>query len=247
MKSAIYAGKISHRRYTPKPHEFYYNFFMWFLNLDELDRLPSLGRWFSARKWAASRFYRPDYLGDPARPLGDSVRERMEELTGRPVGGQVCGLMNLRTFGMYFSPVNFYYGFDGKERFTHFLAEVSNIPWNERHQYGFYVADGKRFPTHAKAFHVSPFNPDNQFYRWKIGEPGDRIGVGLAVHDERGRIFSADLDLVRYPLSMDSVKRNLLKKPAMTAFIVSGIYYEALRIFLKGVPYIPYRSKEEMI
>ncbi len=247
MKSALYTGKISHRRYIPKPHRFSYGFFMWFLNLDELDRLPAMGRWFSTRKWAASRFHRQDYLGDPQRPLGDSVRERMRELTGRPVGGQVCGLMNLRTFGMYFSPVNFYYGFDGSGQFTHFLAEVSNIPWNERHQYAFYVAGGGRFPAHDKQFHVSPFNPDNQFYRWKIGAPGDRIGVSLAVHDERGRIFEAGLDLERQPLSIDTVKRQLLKKPAMTAFIVGGIYYQALRLFLKGVPYVPYQTKEEMI
>ena len=247
MKSAFYTGKISHRRYIPKPHRFSYSFFMWFLNLDELNRLPSMGRWFSTRKWAASRFYRPDYLGDPARPLGDSVRERMEALTGQPVGGQVCGLMNLRTFGMYFSPVNFYYGFNGSGQFSHFLAEVSNIPWGERHQYAFYVAGRNLSPTHDKEFHVSPFNPDNQFYRWKIGVPGDRIGIGLAVHDERGRIFSAGLDLARYPLSIDIVKRQLLKKPPMTAFIVGGIYYQALRLFLKGVPYVPYHGKEEMI
>lgn len=247
MKSALYVGTISHQRYIPKPYRFSYPFFMWFLNLDELHRLPPMGRWFSTHKWSVSRFYRPDYLGDPASSLGDSIRQRMEELTGRPVIGRVCALINLRTFGLYFSPVNFYYGFDDRGDFTHFLAEVSNIPWNERHQYAHYVAGGNLSPSHPKEFHVSPFNPDNQFYRWKIGSPGDQIGVNLAVHDERGHIFSADLKLTRHPFTIRFVKKELFKKPVMTAFIVGGIYWQALRLFLKGVPYIPYQNQEEMI
>ena len=80
------------------------------------------------KKLAFSRFYRPDYFGDPAEPLADAIRNRMEQLTGQPVTGQVYGLMNMRTMGLYFSPVNFYYGYDSSGTFTHFLAEVSNIP-----------------------------------------------------------------------------------------------------------------------
>lgn len=243
MTHALYVGTISHRRLIPKPHEFSYPFFMWFLNLDELHRLPSLGRWFSARKWAISRFYRPDYFGDPNRPLAESIRQQMEALTGHPVQGKVFGLMNMRTFGLYFSPVNFYYGFDERGAFTHLLAEVSNIPWNERHQYAHYVAGGKQFRSNAKAFHVSPFNPGDQFYQWKIGTPGDNIDVSLAVHDTRGHIFTADLSLKRRALTVKSVKRQLFKKPIMTAFIVGGIYWQALRLFLKGVPYIPYEKE----
>jgi uncharacterized protein len=243
MKSAIYVGRITHRRHIPRAHGFGYPFFMWFLNLDELDRLPPLGRWFSARKWALSRFHRPDYLGNPAEPLGDSVRRRMAELTGRPVTGKVCGLMNMRTLGLYFSPVNFYYGFDSRGQFTHFLAEVSNIPWNERHHYGHFVADGHLTPSHPKAFKVSPFNPIDQHYRWRIDPPGDSIGVALEVHDRRGHVFDARLELERRPLDLESVRQVLLGKPVMTAFVVAGIYWQALRLFLKGIPYVPYQKE----
>lgn len=243
MKSALYTGTISHRRYIPKAHQFSYPFFMWFLNLDQLDRLPRLGRWFSTRKWAISRFNRSDYLGNPTQALGDSVREKMAALTKRPVTGQVCGLMNMRTFGLYFSPVNFYYGFSDTGDFTHFMAEVSNIPWNERHQYAYHVA-GKAFtPSHCKEFHVSPFNPLDQYYRWHISPPGNEIRTKLEVHDQRGHIFTASLKLERYALTRVSVQRQLLRKPIMTAFTVGGIYWQALRLFLKGVPYIPYRKE----
>ncbi len=134
---------------------------MWLLNLDELDAIPNLGRWFSVKKWALSRFHRPDYLGDPQESLAKAVRKRMWELTNHEVTGRVYGLMNMRTLGLYFSPVNFYYGYNDQDELTHFLAEVSNIPWNERHHYGHYVAGNKRNLSHSKEFHVSPFNPKN--------------------------------------------------------------------------------------
>lgn len=245
MKSSLYVGSIAHHRRIPIEHRFQYPFFMWFLNLDELNELPSLGRWFSVNRWALSRFYRPDYYGDPTLSLADSIKKRMEELTGTEVVGHVCGLLNMRTLGLYFSPVNFYYGYDDKGKFTHFLAEVSNTPWNERHQYGYAIENSGLTPDHPKQFHVSPFNSVNQHYRWKLKPPGETISVQLAVDDERGHIFEAKLNLQRKPLSIRSVRKELLRKPAMTLFIIAGIYWQALKLYRKGVPYVPY--EKEMI
>jgi len=245
MKPALYVGTIAHRRQVPLEHHFKYSFFMWFLNLDELESLPLLDPWFSIKRWAFSRFHRPDYYGDPAVPLADAIRTRMTQLTGRPVTGQVCGLMNMRTLGLYFSPVNFYYGYDDSGALTHFLAEVSNIPWNERHQYAHYVGDNALEPDNAKQFRVSPFNSLNQHYNWKLKAPDEFLSVQLGVDDERGSIFQALLNLKRHPFTRSSVTRQLLKKPAMTVSMVAGIYWQALKLYRKGVPYVPY--EKEMI
>ncbi|MGW8195129.1 MAG: DUF1365 domain-containing protein [Desulforhopalus sp.] len=243
MNPAIYVGTIAHHRQIPVEHRFQYPFFMWFLNLDELERLPSLGRWFSTQRWALSRFHRPDYYGDPELPLADAIRKRMADITGYPVSGQVCGLLNVRTLGLYFSPVNFYYGYDAKGNLTHFLAEVSNIPWNERHQYAHYVADNQLTVNHPKQFHVSPFNSTDQNYSWKLSAPGKTLTVQVSVDDDRGHIFEARLSLSRLPLTRKWVAKELLKKPAMTIFIVAGIYWQALKLYRKGVPYVPYEKE----
>ena len=125
MESALYTGFIEHERFLPKSHRFKYPFFMWYLDLDEIDSQPELGRWFSKKRWAMSRFNRADYLGSPDRPLGDCVKEEMSRLTGTQVTGRVFGLLNLRTMGLYFSPVNFYFGFSKDGGPSHLLAEVS--------------------------------------------------------------------------------------------------------------------------
>lgn len=240
MKSALYTGTIAHWRRIPVAHQFQIPFFMWFLNLDELEQLPSAGRWFSTKKWAMSRFHRPDYYGNPEVPLADAIRSRMEELTGEPVTGQVCGLLNMRTSGVYFSPVNFYYGYNSGGDFSHFLAEVSNIPWNERHQYAFYVGGGVLTPDHPKEFHVSPFNDENQHYRWTLKEPGSNLSVKIDVSDSRGHIFTAQLGLNRQPLTLQSIRSHILRKPAMTISVLAGIYWQAFKLYRKGVPYITY-------
>ncbi len=243
MNSSLYVGTISHVRNIPKKHTFRYPFFMWFLHLDELDQLPSLGRWFSASKWAISRFNRSDYYGEPSLPLAQTIKQRMEELTGHPVEGSVYGLLNMRTFGLYFSPVNFYYGYDAAGILSHFLAEVSNTPWNERHQYAHYILGTGCAPDNPKMFHVSPFNPMNQHYQWEITPPADNMSVKIKVDDKRGHIFTAMLSMKKRPLTHQTIRSELLKKPVMTAYIVCRIYWQALKLYLKGVPYVPYKKE----
>ncbi|HBH28497.1 MAG TPA: DUF1365 domain-containing protein [Desulfofustis sp.] len=242
MNAALYTGTVTHNRFIPKKHGFSYRFFMWFLNLDRIDQLPDVGRWLSSRRFALTRYYRPDYFGDPTEPLHISVKNRLHELTGTPVTGDVYGLLNLRSLGLYFSPVNFYFGYNTKAECTHLLAEVSNTPWNERHCYG-HVLAGDDGPNHPKVFKVSPFNPVNQHYRWYIEAPSKTLRLGIHVSDERGHVFTAGLNLIRRPFEPAVVKRYLLKKPVMTAFMLTAIYWQALKLYCKKVPYVPYQRK----
>jgi hypothetical protein len=243
MKPAIYTGFVTHKRYIPRIHAFKYPFFMWFLNLDHIERQADMGWWFSTKRFALSRYNRADYLGPPDEPLHISVKKRMQELTSEPVSGEIFGLLNLRTLGLYFSPVNFYFGYDESDNCTHMLAEVSNIPWNERHHYAHYLGNSQFSPSQTKAFKVSPFNPVDQRYTWTIEPPSRSVGVGIAVYDNRGHIFDARLKLQRHALTLSSVRRQLMRKPVMTASTVGGIYWQAFKLYLKGVPYVPYQKE----
>jgi DUF1365 family protein len=243
VKSAFYQGRVFHRRRIPRSHGFSYRFFMWFLNLDELDRVPDLAPWFSLRRFALSRFRRADYLGPPAEPLHVSVKKKMAELTGTPVTGPVCGLMNLRTLGLYFSPVNFYFGYDRQGACTHLLAEVSNTPWNERHCYA-HDLSGTLSPDNPKVFKVSPFNPVHQHYHWKINPPpAENINIRIRVSDPRGQVFEAAVILKKLPLIRSAIRQHLMKNPVMTGFIFLKIYWQALRIWRKHIPYVPYTKE----
>ncbi len=240
---SLFVGTITHQRFIPRKHRFSYPFFMWYFDLDRLDELPDLRPWFAIDRFALSRLRRTDYLGPADQSLARSVRAAMARLTGRPVAGSVTALLNLRTLGLYFSPVNFYFGHDEAGRCSHLLAEVSNIPWNERHHYAFFLGDGHYQPAHDKQFKVSPFNPVAQRYRWQIEPPTDAVRIGIEVADERGRVFTAALNLAKQPLTRHAVRRQLMRRPVMTAAVVGAIYWQALKLFSKKVPYIPYHKE----
>ncbi len=89
--------------------------------------------------------------------------------------------------------------------------------------------------------------PTSEIYRRStvsvIPSSGENVGVAIIVSDERGEIFEARLHLLRRRLDKATVVRLLLKKPVMTSFIVGGIYYQALKIYFKGIPYVPYEKE----
>ena len=83
IQSCLYHGRVRHRRIHPVRHAFTKRLFYLYVDLDELPRLFK-GRWlWSARRPAPAWFRRADYLGDPAVPLADAVRDLVEERTGR--------------------------------------------------------------------------------------------------------------------------------------------------------------------
>ena len=106
-ESALYEGRVRHRRFDPVEHEFEYRIFMAYLDLAELPQiLDPLPLW-SARRAAPARFRRDDHLGDPSRPLADCVRDLVADERGQRPVGPVRTLTNLRYFGHCFNPVNF--------------------------------------------------------------------------------------------------------------------------------------------
>jgi DUF1365 family protein len=159
--SCLYEGTIRHRRTDPRS-EFSHRIALAYLDLDELPEL--LGGRLTRRGPGPLRFRRADYLGGRAEPessLADAVRERVVELTGMRPGGPVRVLTQLRSFGICFNPVSFYYCLDeAGERPEHVLAEVTNTPWGERRSYA--LSDRRAGGSvvagdFAKQLHVSPF------------------------------------------------------------------------------------------
>ena len=136
LHSAIFRGRLQHRRHAPHAHRFDYPLFMMYLDLDELPRLFTR-RWFwSVGRRNLAEFRRSDYLGDPDRDLADCVRDCVSAKLGWRPDGPIRLLTHLRYFGHCFNPVSFYYCFaeDG-ETLRAIVAEITNTPWQERHQY----------------------------------------------------------------------------------------------------------------
>lgn len=246
LTSAIYEGKIRHRRHFPHAHAFSYRIALVMLDLAEIDAVLALHPLFKREHGAIASFRRSDYLGDPSLPLDEAVRARVFEVLERRPAGPIRLLTHLRYFGHCFNPVSFYYCYqaDG-EALDCIVAEITNTPWKERHSYVLDPAaatprGSARQWQFAKAFHVSPFIPMQRDYCWRLGVPGETLQVHMQVLEETRAQFDATLRLERQPMSRAALSRLLWRYPAMTLRVVAAIHWQALLTWCKRNTFYPH-------
>ena len=178
MTPALYEVDIAHVRADPVRHEVRHRSHLWFVDLDDLPRLPP------GLDWLA-RFEARDHLGDPAR----SLRENLDTyLAGQGIdlrGGRITMLANARSAGYVFNPLSLFWCHDPSGALVCVVAEVHNT-YAQRHRYLLRPDDAGRVDT-EKQFYVSPFYPVDGYYRMSLPEPGERLAITVTLHREGQR------------------------------------------------------------
>jgi hypothetical protein len=244
--SAIYEGRVAHRRVGPVPHSFAYRVFLPLFDLDELPELLDPVPLWSARRPAPARFRSRDYLG-AATPF--DLAEKARDLAGERVGhrppGPVRVLANPRYLGVGFNPVSFYFLHAEDERSVEaVIAEVTNTPWGQRNAYVLghdgAVPGGSLSGSFEKAMHVSPFQPMGQRYEISVGHPGERLGIAIRSLEGGSEVFAATMALRRTEFTRAKMARLLLSHPPMTLATLARIYWNAARLRVAGAPHYPH-------
>jgi DUF1365 family protein len=241
--SCIYTGTIRHRRLDPAT-EFTHRLSFAYIDLAELPDL--LAGKLLARGPGALRWRRRDYLGPSSLSLDEAVRERVGELSGARPPGPIRLLTQLRSFGLCFNPVSFYYCFDAAgDRLDTVLAEVTNTPWGERHSYllsdrGPAGRAGLVSGTFAKELHVSPFMGMDHVYNARATEPGETLSVHIESRRGDSAVFDATLAMERQELNRAAVARMTARFPLATVRVLALIYGHAVGLKLAGARVHPH-------
>jgi uncharacterized protein len=86
---------------------------------------------------------------------------------------------------------------------------------------------------------VSPFMPVDLDYAFAFTPPARRLIAHMETVKAGSVCFDATLSLDRRPWSALEIRRALVRYPAMTANVVAGIHWQALKLWWKGVPLVP--------
>jgi len=235
-ESALFLGQVRHRRLESPVHEFDYPVWYALVDIDELQELDCDLSFFSHNGFNLTGFDDRDHMGPEPKP----VREKLETwLRNRGVEnelGRVQLLTHLRILGHVFNPVSFYFVRDGEDRLCHAVAEVNNT-FGETYCY-LLDADGSQVRHEEdKRFHVSPFQPVDGRYRFRINEPGKAMTAHIDVLRDGGRVFDTTLSLQRRELDSSKLLKTVARHPHLGLWTLTLIHYQAVRLWLKKAPF----------
>jgi DUF1365 family protein len=144
-----------------------------------------------------------------------------------------------RLLGLWFTPVSFWVAFRGDDLVA-VIAEVNNT-FGERHSYlchlpGFAPIGPQDEIAAEKVFYVSPFQRIAGTYHFRFDLRADRFAVRICQMDGQDGLIATMTGPVA-PLRSRDVMLGAARRPGGAARVVALIFWNALRLKLKGARY----------
>ncbi|MBV9088422.1 MAG: DUF1365 family protein [Mycobacteriaceae bacterium] len=229
---ALYRTRITHMRRAPAHHYFEHRSYSWYLDIDNLPRLP---RWL--RPFA--RFDARDHFDGVA---DDSLRQRIDAFLtthGAAVpGGRITALLQARVLGYAFNPLTLYWCHDRNGVLRNVVAEVHNTR-GEQHGYLLPRADSPVLA--AKRLYASPFHPVDGHYLVRAPRPDRFLDIAVSLHRADEPAFVATMRGTRRRAVAAQVLWLQIAAPLAPLLARLDMGVQAAVLWLRGVPRVPWR------
>ena len=230
-----------HMRLTPFAHKFRYRVFSLLVDVDGLEETCARLRLLSLDRFGVLSFHRRDHGPRDGGELRPWVEAKLRE-QGLPSPHRIWLLSFPRILGYVFNPLSVYFCEDRDGRLQSVLYEVKNT-FGDQHVY-IAAADGGDTHRHAvsKGFFVSPFIGMDQTYQFTLRKPAERLALKIRQGDQTGSWLIATQNGARRPLTDRQLLMQWVSHPLMTVKVIAAIHWQALRLWLKGARFTPYRG-----
>lgn len=234
----LLVGQVMHRRLRPARNAFVYPVFYVQLPLRELAACRRRGLLAVDRPGLLcfrSRDHGPRD-GSPLLPWIEEILRRH----GLPADGEIVLQAFPRVLGFVFNPVSFWYCHDRDGRLVAVLAEVNNTFGGTHsyllHEHGMPLADGQVLRA-RKVFHVSPFCTVAGCYRFRFRLDGATQVARIDYYDDDGPLLLTSISGRPQGFGLRVRLAALLRMPLLTFGIVARIHWQALKLWLKKIPF----------
>lgn len=241
-RSRLYVGHVVHKRLAPRQHAFRYSVFAICIDVDEIETLDRRLRLFSRGRWNLMGFHDADHAGGNGLTVAEHTRSILDQAGLGRYGARIELVCYPRLLGYVFNPLSVYFAHDATGALGAVLYEVTNTV-GERRSYLIQAPAQDGGVVHqscAKQLYVSPFTGAEGHYGFHIVPPAERVVLGVDFREGGRPMLKTHFRGERRPLTDGWIARLLFGYPLMTLKVVAGIHYEALRLWLKGVPVRPY-------
>ena len=236
--SCLYECTVMHRRLHPKVHGFTYRLFLFHLDLDELPAIASHIPFFSHNTPNIYSLDDRDYFQIHSRGIRENVLTFLQSEGFPELPAKIHLLTLPRLFGYTFNPISIFYCLDAADRPLVSVVQVGNT-FGELKPFLVPLApNGTGFHLRTpKNYYVSPFSSLDLEFDFRFDMPGHTLRVLIDDYAHGDKTLVSSLTGTRLPLTPSTLATLSLKYPLITLKIILLIHWEALRLWVKKIPF----------
>ena len=228
VDAALYPTRVTHLHRSPVSHYAEHRSYSWFVDVDDLPRLPAWLRPFA-------RFEAVDHLhGAPEETLRERVETVLAANRVQLPGGRITAMLMPRVLGRSFNPLSLFWCHDAAGVLRCVVAEVQTIA-GERHAHLLPAADDTPVAVTSMSSNA-PFTGDDGYFLVRVPEPGETLDLTVSQHRANQAAMVATWRGSRRPATVGQIVRMQFSAPLAPLVAEVSMRFQATMLRMLGAP-----------